>query len=95
MIDLIEDDFDLEVTEFDMGVYLHTGMEQPQAHELAKQIFENKKKDERLQKYVEYLYQLSIKGKLDTQAITILIQLGNWVKNGDIGLAPDEFRKKK
>jgi len=53
-----------------------------------------KDKAERLQKYVEYLYQLSVKGKLDTQSITILIQLGNWVKNGDSGLAPDEFRKK-
>ncbi len=47
---LTKDDFDLEVVEFDMGVYLTTSMEQPEARELTKQILKNNEIVERLKK---------------------------------------------
>ncbi len=48
---------------------------------------------DRLEKFVDYLYSLSVIGKLDEQSVGILIQLGNWVKNGDDKLAPNLIKK--
>jgi len=36
-----KDDFDLDVVEFDSGVYLSTSMDLTEAHKLAKQILDN------------------------------------------------------
>ena len=46
---LTKDDFDLDVVEFDSGVYLTTGMEQSEARELVKQILKNQEKVLQLQ----------------------------------------------
>ena len=87
---LTEDDF-IEDNDDDAMEYGWTlNLEDDEARD---EVIEALAMKQRLQVYVEYLFELSQKNQLDSQSTGILIVLGNCIKNGDLKICPPALKQ--